>query len=328
MLRRVSLNQNFSADEAQARLDRDVEAWKKAVDEFTNGTLSKRQPVIMLNQTPLVLSLLGAKTDLKVSTTYNVLKKVLVDKHKLPVNAVKQVPAAMANPIMILASDTVSGDYVIVLDIKDEHGATVIVPIALEQQSGRGEYVVNVVTSMYSKKNASTNQPNNQWFINQIENGNLRYIDNKKSRLWLRASGLQLPRGLTTNGKTKVYTEADLVNLKNQNPTLYQFAESVDAVRRQYEGTDAWMKAPNGQPTKLTEQQWLQVRTPEFKAWFGDWEKGARLALSTFTGKKGRLRAYRHGAGISGWFSAPRIAFLRKTCHAYKNCCHYRAGVQ
>ena len=24
--------------------------------------------------------------------------------------------------------------------------------------------------------------------------------------------------------------------------------------------------------TKLTETQWQQVRTPEFNAWFGDWE--------------------------------------------------------
>lgn len=32
------------------------------------------------------------------------------------------------------------------------------------------------------------------------------------------------------------------------------------------------MLAPNGKPTKLNERQWLQARTPEFKAWFGDWE--------------------------------------------------------
>lgn len=36
-----------------------------------------------------------------------------------------------------------------------------------------------------------------------------------------------------------------------------------------------WMKAPNGKPTKLTERQWVQVRTPSFKKWFGDWERGA-----------------------------------------------------
>lgn len=45
-----------------------------------------------------------------------------------------------------------------------------------------------------------------------------------------------------------------------------------DAVRKQYEGTTMWLKAPNGKDTNLTEEQWLLVRTPAFKAWFGDWE--------------------------------------------------------
>ena len=46
----------------------------------------------------------------------------------------------------------------------------------------------------------------------------------------------------------------------------------VEAVREQYQGTDKWMKAPNGKDTNLTELQWLLVRTPNFKRWFGDWE--------------------------------------------------------
>ena len=65
---------------------------------------------------------------------------------------------------------------------------------------------------------------------------------------------------------------------------LYQSATDVpsaekDAVRKQYEGTEQWMKAPNGEPTNLTEDQWVAVRTPAFKAWFGDWEQAARLML-------------------------------------------------
>ena len=52
-----------------------------------------------------------------------------------------------------------------------------------------------------------------------------------------------------------------------------------EAVRKQYEGTEQWMKAPNGKPTNLTEDQWVAVRTPAFKAWFGDWEQAARLML-------------------------------------------------
>ena len=34
-----------------------------------------------------------------------------------------------------------------------------------------------------------------------------------------------------------------------------------------------WLKAPNGKDTNLDERQWVQVRTPSFKRWFGDWEK-------------------------------------------------------
>lgn len=59
-------------------------------------------------------------------------------------------------------------------------------------------------------------------------------------------------------------------------------AEEIPEAQKQYEevkskymGTPLWLKAPNGKPTNLTEEQWLQVRTPNFKRWFGDWEKEA-----------------------------------------------------
>jgi hypothetical protein len=36
--------------------------------------------------------------------------------------------------------------------------------------------------------------------------------------------------------------------------------------------------APNGQPSNLTPEQYRLVRTPEFKAWFGDWENSPETA--------------------------------------------------
>ena len=54
-----------------------------------------------------------------------------------------------------------------------------------------------------------------------------------------------------------------------------EMAAEKEAVRKQYDGTAQWMKAPNGEATNLTEDQWLTVRTPAFKAWFGDWEKAS-----------------------------------------------------
>ena len=35
---------------------------------------------------------------------------------------------------------------------------------------------------------------------------------------------------------------------------------------------DTWMKAPNGNPTNLNEEQWVDVRIKRFTDWFGDWE--------------------------------------------------------
>lgn len=56
-----------------------------------------------------------------------------------------------------------------------------------------------------------------------------------------------------------------------QRAELAETERQIEAVRSQYENTDQWMKAPNGEPTKLTERQWLLVRTPNFKRWFGNW---------------------------------------------------------
>lgn len=56
-------------------------------------------------------------------------------------------------------------------------------------------------------------------------------------------------------------------------------------VRARYEGTDLWLKAPNGKPTNLTEDLWVTVRTPYFKKWFGDWEGGGAADRASHIGE-------------------------------------------
>jgi len=79
----------------------------------------------------------------------------------------------------------------------------------------------------------------------------------------------------------EIEKQGSLDNVANAAP---QFSDpnipdkQMQDVRDKYEGTDEWMKAPNGSDTNLTEQQWLQVRTPAFKEWFGDWEGDAANA--------------------------------------------------
>ena len=54
--------------------------------------------------------------------------------------------------------------------------------------------------------------------------------------------------------------------------TPAQLQAEYEAVVERYKDTPQWRKAPNGEDSNLNERQWVLVRTPRFKAWFGDWE--------------------------------------------------------
>ena len=53
--------------------------------------------------------------------------------------------------------------------------------------------------------------------------------------------------------------------------------------------------APNGKPSNLNEQQWKEVRTPEFKSWFGDWENNPQNA-SKVVDENGEPLVVYHGS--------------------------------
>jgi len=59
--------------------------------------------------------------------------------------------------------------------------------------------------------------------------------------------------------------------------------------------TGQWLKAPNGKPSNLNERQWVQVRTPAFKAWFGDWENDPANA-SKVIDENGEPRVWWHAS--------------------------------
>lgn len=62
-------------------------------------------------------------------------------------------------------------------------------------------------------------------------------------------------------------------------PISPEVRAEMDAIAATAMVNGNYMLAPNGQPTKLTADQWAMVRTKAFKACFGDWEKAARIQL-------------------------------------------------
>ena len=141
----------------------------------------------------------------------------------------KQIPAAMADPIAVFDSDSpagrAKGDLVFMLELTDANGATVVVPVALDVARGRKQAHVNIVKSAYSKESGGV--PSNHWFMRQFKK-NARYVNGQKMEPWLRAAGAASPLGslkdvaATNTSDNRIYTDADLVNLREAQPALYQ----------------------------------------------------------------------------------------------------------
>ncbi|WP_286436003.1 PLxRFG domain-containing protein [Acinetobacter sp. 251-1] len=103
---------------------------------------------------------------------------------------------------------------------------------------------------------------------------------------------------------------SDMLALSERMIGQIKHQSSLDLVRQKYHGTHQWMKAPNGAATNLSEQQWLQVRTPEFKKWFGDWENDAANASQVldengepkvvYHGTASEFNEFKQGHGILG----------------------------
>jgi putative uncharacterized protein (fragment) len=77
-----------------------------------------------------------------------------------------------------------------------------------------------------------------------------------------------------------------------------RLSPELQAIKDQAKADGIFMKAPNGRPTNLTEKQWLQVRTPEFKEWFGDWENDPTNA-SKVVDENGEPMVVYHGTSVS-----------------------------
>ena len=74
--------------------------------------------------------------------------------------------------------------------------------------------------------------------------------------------------------------------------------EQISAVKKEQAAEPR--KAPNGKPSNLNEQQWLQVRTPAFKQWFGDWENDP-VNASKILDDNGEPLVLYHGAKSDFW---------------------------
>ena len=81
---------------------------------------------------------------------------------------------------------------------------------------------------------------------------------------------------ITRDDEGRIIPLSERFNSRRED-VRYRLTEEEQGIVEEAKRDGSYMKAPNGAPTRLTEKQWAGVRTKAFKAWFGDWEKAARI---------------------------------------------------
>ena len=268
-----------AAHAAWAQVQRDAEEWGRQVDAFHphEGTGGRQPRLMAVCRTPDVLQKLGAP-DLPMTMTADNLGKVLSDKvdHGLPKELVKQLPQALAEPIMVFESASQADSFVVLTELKHE-GRSVMAAVHLDTEKQRVR--VNDIASAYKRSNEA-------WYARQIEEGRLLYQDKKKSLAWARTNRLQLPRvrklPSRLSGK-RVLTEEDIVKpIAPDNKPLASLRDIKDV--RDITGmsaedalnlaqNDPWIGSIFGKSGDVTLMQrifmlphWVAKRFPGFKA--------------------------------------------------------------
>ena len=164
---------------ANEKLLEDENNFSGIVDEYKAGKINDTKTYNVMT-TPLALGLAGGKI-LPVTIDGSKIKHIF-DGHSdgMTPELLKQIPRAMADPMMVL--DSYSGRKIVVLDLKDKQGSTIIVPLELDVE--RSWYKVNAITSAYGKGGESGTDYN--WFIeHNLKKGRVSYINKEKTAKWL-----------------------------------------------------------------------------------------------------------------------------------------------
>lgn len=166
---------------ANEKLLEDENNFSGIVDEYKAGTLNETKSYKVMT-TPLAINLAGGKI-LPVTIDGGRINHIF-EKHfdGMTPDLLKQLPRAFADPIMVL--DSYSGRKVVVLDLKDAQGSTIIVPLDLDVS--RDRYKVNAINSAYGKGGA--NGTNYNGFIeHNIKKGRVAYVNKEKTAKWLQS---------------------------------------------------------------------------------------------------------------------------------------------
>ena len=237
---RINMNAIFNGEDGYAQsvimqqiMNNDIQAWSNVIDNHLNG-----QPItgsVKLMDSPMVLQLINAVGEIDINPS--VIKKALNGKHvgQMDAEVLKQLPKKIANPIAIfknydpVTKQVIPNEYVVVLDAYANNKQGI-------NASGENIQVVIKNTTVFNGRKKTwqankiktiTPRRNANWYINQLNNGNLVYWNTKKINRLVTSNRQQIAQLGTKQFifNNSIPNEKDLDKLrKKYNYQYYQSA--------------------------------------------------------------------------------------------------------
>ena len=221
------------------RIDDVQDRWNNTLDEYlknsnTTGS-SEHTHDIVVCPTPAVMRMVGAK-GLNMVLTPAVLSKVMHRKHSVTIDALRQLPSAMAAPICITESNKEGCIEVIteLYEIVKGKNKNILVAVQLERNSSYSDGVkVNRIASLYGKNNIKALLGHRMLYMDAekvmpwIKNYG---IDEEKVRITSDSNGLQLSERVSD---MRTYSDNikgpdDLVKYKKQENTTFSMTRGAE----------------------------------------------------------------------------------------------------
>lgn len=245
--------------------------WEKTGD-------AGRDPII-LGFTPPVLQVAGAD-NLSIVVPPSLFDKVTKDAHAVPVEALRQLPQSLADPVAVFQSRGHADALLVLTEHREAGKGPVVIAIHLNRKEGRS-FKVNQVASMYGRPEAN---------IAAMFNEQPLYVNKKKRLAWERQAGKQYPgSGTPSQGKGSIPGPDDVVKwaenkLRERGSTSFSLRK-FDFSSRMAAAFSPFQRSPE---LRIVIAQVAKARAQKLGA---EWiEKAAVLRSSASIGKDARMR--------------------------------------
>ena len=237
---RINMNAIFNGEDGYAQsvimqqiMNNDIQAWSNVIDNHLNG-----QPItgsVKLMDSPMVLQLINAVGEIDINPS--VIKKALNGKHvgQMDAEVLKQLPKKIANPIAIfknydpVTKQVIPNEYVVVLDAYANNKQGINASGENIQVVIKNTTVFNGRTKTWQANKIKTITPrrNANWYINQLNNGNLVYWNTKKINRLVTSNRQQIAQLGTKQFifNNSIPNEKDLDKLRKKHN--YQYYQSA-----------------------------------------------------------------------------------------------------